>query len=531
MNTEIFDITYFIPDFILIFGIILLTFMGLSAKSPAPKWHLRLLNTILCLMLLAFIPFLPGFLKLSNLDIFSNFAPFKDYNLTFLYGSVNITPLNLFFKFLITISALLTSLLSFGFVKKLNRKISNFTSLFLIAVLGGYGICISGDLITLFLSIEISSVALCFLISSFYNKKDREKNSLEAGVKYFIISGVSGAFILLGISYIYMTLGTVNFSDINTIMINKILPASPLLNAGNILFFLALTCQLGVFPLYTWVMDIFKGSNYAAGLFITSVIELSGTIALIKTACTLGCFGSILNFALIFCAIITLILGNLIALRIVKKEGDIKDFLASLSVSNLGYVFLGAAFFTKSSITASIFFLIIYLITNFGLWAAFMLIVRNLRKYTVKNEVFKYESQYGSKKLYVDENLGAIKGIAYISPFFAAVFTICILSNAGFPVMAGFNAKFYLFANILKCGIWTVNTLLFAVFASILSACYSFKLINIAFQKPDNLKIYKKKLIFDKINIYVFTLSLAAFLLIAGFFLSAPVINIINNLI
>lgn len=529
MNT--FDIVYFIPDLILIFGIILLTFIGFSAKNLAPKWHLRLLNTILCLMLLSYMPFLSGFLKLTNLDIFSNLAPFKDYNLTCLYGSINITPLNLFFKFLITISAFLASLLSFGFVKKLNRKISNFTSLFLTALLGGYGVCVSGDLITLFLSLEISSLALCFLISSFYNKKDREKNSLEAGVKYFIINGVSSAFILLGTGYIYMTLGTVNFSDINTMMINKILPASPLLNAGNILFFLALTCKLGVFPFYIWVMDIFKGSNYAAGLFISSVIQLSGAIALIKTACTLGCFGSILNFALIFCSIVTLILGNLIALRIVKKEGDIKDFLAALSVSNLGYVFLGTAFFTKSSITASIYFLIIYLITNFGIWAGFMLIARNLRKYTVKNEISKYESQYGSKKLYVDENLGSIKGIAYISPFFAAIFTICILSNAGLPVMAGFNAKFYLFANILKCGIWSVNTLIFAAFASIISACCSFKIIHIIFQKPDNLKIYKRKLIFDKINIYVFVLSFAAFLLIAGFFLSAPVINIINNLI
>ncbi len=160
-----------------------------------------------------------------------------------------------------------------------------------------------------------------------------------------------------------------------------------------------------------------------------------------------------------------------------------------------------------------------------------MLIARNLRKYTVKNEISKYESQYGSKKLYVDENLGSIRGIAYISPFFAAIFTICILSNAGLPVMAGFNAKFYIFANILKCGIWSVNTLVFAVFASIISACCSFRLIHIIFQKPDNLKIYKRKLIFDKINIYVFILSSAAFLLIAGFFLSAPVINIINNLI
>ena len=70
-----------------------------------------------CINAIGFLPFLTGFLKLTNLDIFSNLVPFTDYNLTFLSGSVNITPLNLFFKFLITLCAFITSLLSFGFVK------------------------------------------------------------------------------------------------------------------------------------------------------------------------------------------------------------------------------------------------------------------------------------------------------------------------------------------------------------------------------------------------------------------------------
>lgn len=523
--------SYFISDFILILGIILLVFIGFKFKNLAPKWHLRILNTILALMLLGFIPFISSFLKSTNLDIFSNLPPFADYSLSFLSGSINITPLNLFFKFLITFSAFITSLLSFGFVKKLNRKITNFTSLYLLSILGGYGICISNDLISMFLSIEVLSVSVYFLISSFYNKKDKEKNSLEAGVKYFIINGIASAFMLFGMSYIYINLGSLNFSDINTMMINKILPVSPLLNVGEILFFLALTFKMGVFPFYIWVLDVFKGSNYSIGLFITSVVEITGAIALIKSACTLGCFGSILNFALILCACITLVIGNLLTLRIVKKEGDIKDFLSSVSIANLGFVFLGIAFLTKNSITASIFCLTVYLISNFGLWSGFMLIVRNLKKYTLKNEISKYETEYGSKKLYVDENLGAIKGIAFISPSFATLFAICLLSLAGFPFMVGFNAKFYLFSNILKSGIFSVYPLLFAGFATILAVYYYFKIIYFTFKKPENLKIYKKKTLFNKVNIYVFILSMTAFTLIVGFFFSTPVINVLNNLI
>jgi len=531
MNTEN-GLIYFIPDFILIFGIILSAFIGLNFKNLAPKWHLRILNTILVLMLLGFLPFLGGFLKFTNLYIFSNLTPsFPYYSLTFHAGSVNVSPLNIFFKALITLCAFITSLLSFGFVKKLNQKVPNFTVLFLIAILGGYGVCASNDLIALFLSLEISSIALYFLTASFYNKKDREKNSLEAGTKYFALNGIASTIMLFGISYIYLNLGTINFSDINAMAINQILPSAPLLNTGSILFFLALTFKIGAFPFYIHIMDVFKGSNYAAGLFISTVIHLTGLTALIKTACSLGCFGSTLSFALVLCACITLVLGNLIALRVVKKQGDIKDFLASFNIANIGYIFLGTAFFTRSSITAAIFFLIIYLISTFGLWAGFMLVVRNIRKFVLKNETSKYEAKYGAKKLYVDENLGAIKGIAYISPFFATLIVICLLSFAGIPVMAGFSAKFYLFSSILRGGIQTVYPVLFGAFASVLAVYYNFKVISFMFEKPDNLKIYKKKLIFNKANIYVFILSAAAILLIAGFFISTPLIHLIDNLV
>ncbi len=517
------NFTYFMPDVILIFGIITSLFAGFAFKNLTPKRHLIILNTVLFLMLISFLPLLTVFLKLTNLNIFSNMPPADYYNLTFLHGSINITPLNVFFKFLVTISAFITSLLSFAFVKKLNKKISNFTSLFLFAILGGYGICVSGDLITMFLSIEILSAALYFQISTFYNKKDDGKNSLEGGMKYFIMNSFAVGFMLLGISYIYTNLGTVNFQDINTMMINKILPSSPLLNIGNVLLFLSLTFYIGAFPFYMWVMDVFKGSNYSTGLFITSVVELSGIIALIKTSCTIGCHNSISNFALVLCAVFTLIIGNLIAFRIVKKQGDIKDFLASISISSVGFILLGIAFFTRSSITSSVFFLIIYLISIFGLWAGFMLIIRSLRKFTIKNNC-------DTKKIYIDENLNVLKGIAYIAPFFTTLFTICILSLAGFPVMAGFTSKFFLFTNILKCGIQAVYPLLFASIASVICVCYCFKTITVMFQKPDNLKIYKKKAIFNKLNIYIFILSVAAFFLITGFFFSSPLINILNNL-
>ncbi len=501
----------------------------------SPKRQLFILNATLFIALLSFLPFISDFIKLSGLqDSFGlstliSITPFDDYTGTFLGGSVIISPLNTLFKFLIIFTAFFTSVLSVSFVKVLNQKITNFTALFLFAVLGGLFLCSANDFLTLFISIEIISTALFFLIANFSDKKEEKKQNfkitnigngigygapLEASVKYCITGAISSCFMLLAISYIYLHLGTLNFSDMEILAVNKLLPQSPLLNAAEVIFFLALVFKIGAYPFYLWVMDVFKGVNYSTGLFISTMVETAGFAAIIKSAFALGFFGSIPSFALILCAVLTLVLGNLFAFRTIKKEGSIKDFLASSSIANSGYALLGISFFAGGTICASIFFFIVYLVMNIGLWAGFMLVAKNLRGDIQKDT----------------ETIPSLRGLAYISPSFAAAFTICLLSFAGFPVMAGFSAKFYLFVEILRSGVWAVYPLLFAAFASILAVYYYFKIIYYMFLKPVDLKVFKKNTIFDKTNVYTVTLMLSAAALIVLFFFSGPVIRILQSI-
>lgn len=516
-------LTYFISDIILVLGVILSIIAGFKVKNKSPKVHIYILNAILFLALLGFLPFIPEFLKLSNLQSFFSrfisFTPFEDYSLTFLHGSVLINPLSILFKFLITVSAFAASLAAIPFIKILNRKIANFVTLFLFAVLGGFFICISNDFLSLFISIEILSTSLCFMIASFNDKKNiintEGAGALEASIKYFITGGISSCFMLFAMSYIYLHLGTLNFSDIETLSINNLLPQSPLLNIAEVFFFTALAFKISAYPFYIWVMDVFKGSNYATGLFIATVVETAGAAGFIKTALVLGYFGSILNFALILCAVLTLVIGNMLAFRVVKKEGPIKDFLSASTIGNMGYIFLGISFLTKGSICAAIFYLIAYLVMNFGLWTGFMLISKNLRKDEKKDT----------------DIISSARGLAYISPAFAAAFSICLLSFAGFPVMAGFGAKFYLFVEILRTGVWAVYPLLFAAFASIIAVYYYIKIIYYMFLKPIDLKAFKKNAVFNRTNACTFILFISAALLFILFFFGAPLIETINNII
>ena len=520
------NLIYFIPDFILIFGIILLVFLNLHAGAKIlPKWHMAILNAVIFAALLGFLPFFSDFLKLSGLvNIFAghlSFTPFENYSVSFLNDSVHIKPLVVMFKFLITSSALVCAILSYPFVKRLNQKISSFTLLSLIAVFGCNMAAMTNDFLSLFISIEIVSVAIFFLIAIFDEKKN--KTALEGSIKYLILNETAGVFFLLGMSYIYLNLGTINFSDINTMALNKILPSNPLLNISEILIFLSLAIKIGAYPFYLWVMDTFKASNYAVGLFIATTAQIAAVAILIKTAFVIGYFGSILSFALILSAVITLFVGSFLAFRIVKKEGYIKDFLAASTILNMGSIFLGISFLTKNSITAALYCLIVYMISNFALWSAFMLFVRNIRKEPVK-------SRYG-RIIRMEENLASITGIAYISQSFAFLTTVCLLSLAGIPLTAGFASKFYLFSEILRSGIWAVYPLLFAAISAIIAVYCYFKLISYMFSKPENLRIYKKELLFNRLNVYTFILSITAVSLIVLFFIGVFVLETLNKIV
>lgn len=506
---------YFISDFILVFGLVLSVFWNFAPKTAKGKAAKpgRNINFLICILVFTLIGFIPLY------QAFPAGIQNAPQSISLLNNSIAITPLGLMFKLLITLSALVCIILSYGFIKKLNHKTTKFITLFLFGLLGAYGITEANDFISLFISIEIVSMSVYFLIACFSGANDKNHKStypLEGGIKYFILNEVAGCFMLLGISYIYLCLGTLNFTDISLIELNKILPANPLLNVAEVLFFTSLVFKIGAFPLYIWIMDVFKSADYSVGLFISTAVEAAAIIAIIKPALSLGYFGSILNFALILAATITLIVGSLLALRIVKKEGGMKDFLGASSITNIGYVFLGISFLTNNSIVSAIYYFIVYLIMNFALWGAFMLVSRNIKNDPAqKNE----------------ENLNTIKGISYISPFFGTVFSICIFSFAGFPPTSGFVAKFYLFAEILRSGIWAVCPLLFAALASIFAVYFYFKIIFYMFSKPQNQQIYKKQTIFDKFNAYTFIVSLCAAVLIAGFFFSSPVIEFISHII
>lgn len=411
-----------------------------------------------------------------------------------------IPPISLLFKFLILTSALLWAILSRPFIKRLNQKTSRFAGLSLLCVLGGYGICYAASLISLFLSVETVSLALCLMIICFDNPKDKAGLNLEAAIKYFILNGTASLIMLFGISCI------------------NAFPATGEINIAEILFFTGLMFKIGAFPFYMWVMDIFKGTSFPVGFFAAVPLQAVSICAIVKSALYLGSFGSILSFAIILCSIVTLIFGSLLALRIVKKESKIKDFLGAFTMLNMGYALFCISFFTKETISCGILYFITYLITAVSLFGSFGLVIRNIRKDKISRG-FDYES------------LAALRGLSRISPFFALLIGLSLLSFAGFPPFTGFSLKFCIFLSTLKTGIWALYPLLFTAFASIVSAYFCFKLLTLIYSKPDTLKMYKKKIVFNNANVYTIILSFGVILLVLGFFLIDPVIEIIKGAI
>lgn len=503
---------YFTPFYIVVLGLSILYITAKVAGNRTPKLSFGILTVTLLLALLSFFPFVKGFLKLSEffepMKSFIYFTPFENYNAAFLNGSMVFNPINVFFEIPAVLAGFVASILSFDVIKKLNQKSLQFAALILFGVLGAQCLAVSNDFLSLIISLEILSVSLIFLTTLVKNGNIE----IEAGIKAFVLNAVTVCLMLFGSAIIYLHTGTLNFSDINIMMINSKIQPTAVLELGQIVFFAGLLGKAFAAPFVTGTLDILKGSNKTSFILLLSLLQTAVISALVKLIVTLGTYGGMLNFAFILFAAISLLISSLVAARTVRKGGSLKLFTASICLANFGCCLFSLAFFTTNAISAAVFALIISLVMNFALFAGFGLVLRNL-----KNREHA-------------ETISVLTGLSHISPFFASLLALVLLSIAGIPFTAGFISKFYIITEIARGGIWTTYSLLFAGLAFLLNIYACFKIITLIFKKPSQRadKLFKKPSVFNKLNPHTLTVSICAATLFALFILGGFLMNAIE---
>lgn len=357
---------------------------------------------------------------------------------------------------LIFISAgIFTILSSRNYQREKYIELNELYTLVLISVFGMLIISHSTNFLTLFLGIETMSLSF-YVLAGFFRKSFQ---SVEAGIKYFLLGAFATGFLVYGIAFVYGATKSLYFIDISNI-IQKIEYEKIYISLGLILVFVGLAFKVAAFPFHQWAPDVYTGAPTTISAFMSTAGKASAIFSMFLIAknvlspfsfveSTREFFKDIqLILALISAA--TMLVGNFIAL--VQK--NVKRMLAYSSVAHAGYLLMGIVANNRDGWNAIAFYSLAYLLMQFGAF-----IVLSLSE-TKDNDFNSLEDFYGLSKKH---------------PFLAGTMSIFMLSLAGIPPFAGFFGKYLLFVSTIKSGfLWLT---IVAVISSIISMYYYIGLI------------------------------------------------------
>jgi NADH-quinone oxidoreductase subunit N len=337
----------------------------------------------------------------------------------------------LFYIGLILAASMAFVLLSYGYFEKCEGNHDELYILMLVATLGSEVLVASSHFASLFLGLELLSVALYGMIA--YRRF--QPLALEAGIKYLVLAAVSAAFLLFGIALIYGALGSMQFTEIGARLTRGgfdrwlVLPGIALLATG-------FGFKLAVVPFHLWTPDVYEGATSPVTAYIATVSKGAMFAVLLRYFDRSGAH-SLTPVFLVFSiiAIASMFAGNILALL----QRNVKRILAYSSIAHLGYLlvaFQAGGDFGPAAVT---FYLVAYFVTTMG---AFSVV-------TVLSEPAKEADE-----------LEDYCGLFWRRPILAVVFTAMLLSLAGIPLTAGFIGKFYIVAAGASSAMWALIVIL-----------------------------------------------------------------------
>ena len=312
-------------------------------------------------------------------------------------------------------------------------------SLLLFAVTGMMLFCATGNLIVLFLALELFSLPLYALTASV---RLREQ-AMEGGMKYFLTGAMASATFLMGAVLLYGATGSMDLAQIGSRIAAG--PLDPLVLAGSALLLLGFLFKMSVVPFHQWTPDVYEAAPHPIAGFMSVATKGVAVLALMRVmAVGLPAVGGQLREAVAVLAVLTLVLGNLAALA----QTSLKRMLAYSSISHAGYLLLGFVAGTAPAYAGMLFYLLAYLAMNmgaFGLLSAFGLV----------------GDRCGFEQL---------KGLGWKRPGLGIAVSLCMFSLAGLPPLAGFYGKYMIFKELILTG--HVGLAVVGVLASLVSVYY-----------------------------------------------------------
>ena len=324
------------------------------------------------------------------------------------------------------IAAALALLLSLERVADFTPHAGAYYALILLATTGMTALTIASDFMTIFIAIEILSLAL-YILSGF-NRKDARSG--EAALKYFLLGAFASGFLLYGIALIYGATGTTNLSAITQgiLPLSVSLPFKPLLPIGIGLVLVGFGFKVALVPFHMWTPDVYQGAPTPVTAFMSVGTKAAVFVALIRVLAAVPTAEQPWLLALAILAVLTMTLGNLAALR----QTSLKRMLAYSSIAHAGYILIGLAAGNQQGVEAAIYYLLAYTFMTLGAFAVVLAVQRREEN---------------------DVSIERLHGLADRQPVLAVLMAIFMFSLAGIPPLAGFFAKLYVFSAAVEAGL------------------------------------------------------------------------------
>jgi NADH-quinone oxidoreductase subunit N len=338
-----------------------------------------------------------------------------------------------------------------------------FYVLVLFALLGQMVMISAGNFLTIYLGLELMSLALYALVAI---RRDHAQ-STEAAMKYFVLGALASGFMLYGMSMLYGATGNLDLGNIADAINSGQIDYLPL-TFGVVFLVAGLAFKLGAVPFHMWVPDVYQGSPTAVTLVLAAAPKLAAfAITLRILIVALGDLSADWQPMLLILAFLSLAIGNLTAIM----QTNFKRMLAYSTISHMGFILLGLASgsldgdkqFDTESYGSALFYMLTYVMTTLASFGLIMLMTRE-----------GYEC----------EEISDLKGLNRRSPWMAALILLLMCSLAGLPPLVGFDAKLLILQTLLKSEhLWMA---VLAVLFSLIGAFYYLRVIKVMyFDEPE----------------------------------------------
>ena len=353
-----------------------------------------------------------------------------------------------FMKVLTLLGSLTAIILSLGYLReeKINRF--EYPILILLSTLGMMVMISANELISLYLGLELQSLAL-YVVAAIH--RDNVKSS-EAGLKYFVLGALSSGMLLYGMSLVYGFTGSISFEAIAASVHGG---HGTGVTFGLVFILAGLAFKISAVPFHMWTPDVYEGAPTPVTAFFATAPKMAAIAIIVRLL--VDAFPGVTREwqqVVTFMAIASMALGAFAAIT----QTNIKRLMAYSSIGNMGYALVGLAAGTVQGVEGIAIFMSIYLAMTLGAFACI------LSMKTDKGRV---------------ETIDDLAGLSRTNPLIAAMLMLIMFSLIGIPPLAGFFGKFYVFAAAMKANLLALAII--GILTSVVSAFYYLRLVKVMY--------------------------------------------------